>query len=126
MWKENQSRQRLAIMAYIWGKLYLQIVEGRGGRDFSTLVRNVGFLIRSVPFAAKKAEDHFNRAIEIAREIGAKGALGQAYLDLGLLHRAKGKKDAARECICLAIQFFEECEAEVFLKQAQKALESLG
>jgi class 3 adenylate cyclase/tetratricopeptide (TPR) repeat protein len=126
VWKENQSRQRLAITAYIWGKLYLQIAEGRGGGDFSTLVRNVGFLIRSVPFAAKKAEEHFNRAIEIAREIGAKGPLGRAYLDLGLLHRAKGKKDEARECIRLAIQVFEECEAEVFLKQAMEALQSLG
>jgi tetratricopeptide (TPR) repeat protein len=126
VWKENGSRQRFAIVAYIWGKLYLQIVEGRGGIDFSTLMRNVGFLIRSVPFAAKKAEDHFNRVIEIAGKIGAKGLLGQAYLDLGFLHRAKEKKDEARECIRLALQFFEQCQAEGYLKQAKEALESLG
>ncbi len=83
-------------------------------------------MIRSIPFAAKKAEDHFNRAIEIAREIGAKGTLGQAYLDLGLLHRAKGKKDKARECIRTAIEVFEQCEAEAYLKQAKEALQSLG
>jgi len=48
-----------------------------------------------------------------------------AYLDLGLLHKAKGEKDKAREYITTAIQLFEQCEAEVFLQQAKEALESL-
>jgi len=78
-----------------------------------------------VPSAGKKAEDHFNKAIEVAKEIGAKGTLGQAYLDLGLLHKAKGKTDQAREYITKAIQVLDQCETEVFLKQAKEALASL-
>jgi len=63
--------------------------------------------------------------IETAKEIGARGILGQAYLDLGLLHKAKGKKDKAKECISTAIGCFEQCEADVFLKQAKEAIASL-
>jgi hypothetical protein len=48
-----------------------------------------------------------------------------SYLDLGLLHKAKGEKNKAREHINTAIQFFEQCEAEVYLQKAKEALESL-
>ncbi len=39
---------------------------------------HIGFLVRNVPFAGKKAEDHFNKVIEISREIGAKSVLARA------------------------------------------------
>ncbi|GAI10282.1 unnamed protein product [marine sediment metagenome] len=76
--------------------MYFQLVEGEGPISLSTVAKNIGFLIKNVPFASKKAEAHFKKAIEVAKEIGAKGVLGQAYLDLGLLHRAKGRTDQAR------------------------------
>ncbi len=79
-----------------------------------------------VGFAATKAEEHFNQAIEIAREIGSKSRLAQAYLDLGRLHKATNKKEKATECISKAIEYFELCEADTFLKQARQVLESLG
>jgi tetratricopeptide (TPR) repeat protein len=83
-------------------------------------------LIKTVPFAARKAEGYFQTAIETAKEIGAKSVLGQAYLDLGRLHKAKGRLADARTCISQAVQSFEECEADVYLKQAREALASLG
>jgi tetratricopeptide (TPR) repeat protein len=83
-------------------------------------------LMKNVPFATQKAETHFNRAIEAAKEIGAKNLLGRAYLDLYLLHRSKRRKDQARKCVSEAIQIFEECEAETYVKQAKEALESLA
>ena len=49
-----------------------------------------------------------------------------AYLDLGLLHNAKGQKDQAGRYLSTAIEVFEECEAETRLKQAKEALASLG
>jgi hypothetical protein len=48
-----------------------------------------------------------------------------AYLDLGLLHRTKGRTGQARKCISEAIQIFEQTEAEGFLKQAKEALASV-
>jgi hypothetical protein len=61
----------------------------------------------------------------MAEEIGAKGILGMSYLDLSLLHKAKGEKDKAREYISVATQLFEECDAETYLAQAKEVLVSL-
>ncbi len=57
--------------------------------------------------------------------MGAKTIMGGACLDLGLLHKAKKRKDQANKCISEAVNLFEQCEADVYLKQANEALESL-
>ena len=62
----------------------------------------------------------------MADQTGAKGLLGQAYMGLGLLHKARKRNADARECISKAMMIFEECEAEVYLKHATEALASLG
>ena len=58
--------------------VYLQIVQGEGERSLSTIFKNISFLVKEAPFAAKKAEDHFSKAIEITKELGAKGLQGLA------------------------------------------------
>jgi tetratricopeptide (TPR) repeat protein len=124
---ECKSLYRYAVGNQLMGRVYSKIVQGEGGRkDFSFLIKNIVFLIKTVPFAHKKAEEHFTIAIKTAKEIGAKGVLAQASLDMGLLHKIKGRKEQARKYITDAIQLFEECEADVFLKQAKEALASLN
>jgi len=122
---KNERRCYAVLSEYVLGKVYLQIVEGAEPMSLSTIAKNFGFLIKNVPLADKKAELHFNKAIETAKEIGVKGFLGLSYLDLGLLHKAKKRKDQAKKCISEAVQLFEQCEADVYLKQANEALESL-
>ena len=90
------------------------------------IAKNIGFLIKNVTFAHKKAESHFNKAIEIFTKMGAKNFLAQAYLDLGLLHKAKKRTYKAKQCISEAIKIFEQCEAEIFLKQAKEIFASLA
>ena len=104
----------------------MQKVEGTERMSHTFLSKNIGIIIKNEPLTDKKAEAHFNIAKEVAKEIGAKGLLGQAKLDLGMLHKAKNRTDQARECIASAIQLFEECEAEVYLQRAMKAEASLG
>jgi len=123
---ENQRRCQYAILECALGQFYLQIVDKTAPVSLPMMAKNIGFIIRNVPSAGKKAEDHFNKAIEVAKEIGAKGILGQAYLDLGLLNKAKGKTDQARDHITKAIQVLEQCGSDVYLRQAKEALESLG
>jgi class 3 adenylate cyclase/tetratricopeptide (TPR) repeat protein len=123
---ENEYRYRYSVGEYMLGKVYLQMIQRAGAKSFSLIIKNIGFLVKNVPFASKKAEGHLNKAIEVAKEIGAKGILGQAYLDLGFLHMSKKKTDKARECISMAVQLFEKCQADVYLKQAKEALASLG
>ncbi len=122
---ENQIKSQYIMYEYILGKVYLQMVQGEGTKSASVLAKNIGFIVKNVPFASKKAENHLTAAIEVAEDIGAKGILGQVYLDLGLLYKAKKRKEQARKCFSEAIQVFEQCEAEVYLKQAKEALVSL-
>jgi tetratricopeptide (TPR) repeat protein len=121
----EDRKYHLALSEYILGKIYSQIVEGSSSISPMSIAKNISFIVKSVPFADKKADIHFNRAIEIAKEIGAKSVLGTAFLDWGLLHKAKKRKAQAQECISKAIEIFEQCEANLYLKQANEALESL-
>jgi tetratricopeptide (TPR) repeat protein len=124
--KENESKYLYSFYEILLGMVYLQIVQGEGERSLSTMFKNIGFLVKNVPFAGKKAEDHFTKAIEVAKEIGAKNLQGLASLNLGLLHKAKKRTEQARKCITEAIQLCEQCEAEAYLKQAKEALASTG
>jgi len=121
----NGRRFYYAQTEYLLGKVYMQIVQGEGESSLSTMIKNIGFIVKNVPFASRQAEKHINAAIEVAKEIGAKGILGGAYYDLGLLHKAKKRIDQARQCISEAIKVFEQCDAEIFLKQAKESLASL-
>jgi class 3 adenylate cyclase/tetratricopeptide (TPR) repeat protein len=123
--KENESKYFYSSCEILLGMVYLQIVQGEGERSLSTMFRNIGFLVKNVPFAGKKAEDHFNKAIEVAKEIGAKTFQGAACLNLGLLHKAKKRTEQARQCLTEAVELFELCEAETILKRAKEALASL-
>jgi tetratricopeptide (TPR) repeat protein len=121
----NQRRVHYAISEYVIGEVNSQIATGPKP-SLSIMAKNIGFLVKNAPFAAKKAENHFNKAIEIFKEIGMKGTLGQVYLSLGLLYKASKRTNQARQCILEAINFFRECEAEAYLKQANEALDSLA
>ena len=107
------------------GMIFLQMVIGAEPISASTIFKNIGFLVKNVPFAGKKAEGHFTKVINLAGEMKAKTILGGAYFNLGLLHKAKKRTDKARQCISEAIKIFEQCEAEIFVHQAREALESL-
>jgi tetratricopeptide (TPR) repeat protein len=122
----NERKSIYTISEYLLGKVYFQIVAGEEKISLLTMAKNIGFVVKNVPFAAKSAEDHFNKAIAVAEEIGARGVEGQALLDLGRLHKVKGRKEKARECFVQSIKIFEECAAEVFLKQANEALGSVA
>jgi tetratricopeptide (TPR) repeat protein len=120
----NKRRVMYALLEYILGEVYSQIATGPKP-SLSIIAKNIGFLVKNVPFATKRAEEHFNKAIEILKELGVKGYLGMAYLSLGLLYKATKRTDQARQSILEAIYLFKECEADVWLKQANEALDSL-
>ncbi len=108
------------------GEVYLKMVEGSGPKSFSILARNIPFLLSNLPFADGKAQKHLKEAIRVSEEVGTKVSRGQAYLDLGLLHRKKKRKEKARKCLTEAVRLLGECEADGFLEQAREVLASLG
>jgi len=106
--------------------VYYQIVAKTSPISFSTMAKNVGFILKNVPSAGKKAEEHFNKAIETGKEIGAMTLVGIALYELGLLHIAIKKSDKARICLTEAIEVLEQCGSEGGLKLAKEAMASLG
>ena len=109
----------------ILGTVYTQFITGPSP-GLATLVKNIGAIVTIAPFAYQRAEEHFNKAIEIFGEMGANGDLGQAFLGLGRLYKAKKKNEKARECLLNAVNLFQECDADMYLKQAKEALASLN
>jgi tetratricopeptide (TPR) repeat protein len=122
---ENHRKPLIATFEYSLGQVYLQIVTKTAPISFSIMAKNVGFLLKNVPSAGKKAEDHFKKAIEVAKEIGANTSLGAALLYLGLLYKARGRSDEAGECLTEAIEIFERCELETLVNRAKEALGAL-
>jgi tetratricopeptide (TPR) repeat protein len=120
----NQRNVWYAQSEYIIGKVKSQIATGPKPA-ISMMAKNLGFLLKNVPFAGKKADEHFKKAVDLLRQIGAKGLLGPVYLDYGLLHKDIKKTNQAKEDISEAINIFQGCEAEVYLKQANEILESM-
>ena len=82
-------------------------------------------ILEAILIARKKADRYFNDAIKLSQEIGAKGFLGQALLNFGLLHNAMKRSDSAKKYMQEAIEVFEQCEAEFYVIQAKEALASL-
>jgi len=123
---EKGNRYRYALFNYMIGKVYCRIYQRKGPKNLSSMLSNFGFMVKSALIANKKAGEYLNEAITMANEIGAKGLLGQATLELGALYKAKGRSAQARKYISEAIKIFQQCQAEIYLKQAKEALASWG
>jgi class 3 adenylate cyclase/tetratricopeptide (TPR) repeat protein len=122
---KNQRKTPLAVSEYVLGMIYSQIATGPKP-NLSIMAKNIGFLIKNVPSASKKAEEHYQKAIELSEEIGANGYRGISHLGLGQFYQAKKKTDQAGQYIGKAIEILEECQAEQYLKKAKQALASLS
>jgi class 3 adenylate cyclase/tetratricopeptide (TPR) repeat protein len=122
---EGQMVCEHCLSEYLLGIVYLQMVQKAEPISITKAAKNIGFLLKNIPVAAHKAEEHLSKAAETAKKIGAKSISGPALLDLGHLHKSKKRSEKAKECFSEAIQIFEECEMDGFLKQAKDALESL-
>lgn len=120
----NQRRVWYALSEYILGEVNSQIATGPKP-SLSIMAKNLGFLVKNVPFASKKAEEHFNKAIELLKEIGAKGFLGLVYLSLGMLYKASKRTEEAKQYFRESINIFQECNASIYLKQAEEVLASI-
>ena len=114
----------IALSEYVLGNLYFQMAYGEKPKNLS-VIRNIGFLAKNAPFASKKAEEFLNKAAESAKRFGAKGIQGWACLDLGNLYRIRKKNEQAKKYFTEAVHVFEKINAELYLKKAREALESL-
>ena len=124
-WLEHNAPWRYTFSELIFGELFSAMARRATPTSFASIVKNMGFLAKNLPFARQKAETHYKKAIASAQKVGAQAMEGQAHLGLGKLYSSTGNKDKARECFSSAIQLFKGCEAETFLKKAHEGLSAL-
>lgn len=98
----------------------------RGPARPGILLKNMGFLLKNLPRAAKKSEDFFKQAIAGLRETGTDFVLGLAYLDMAGLYQAKKRTQQAREAYAQALEIFERLEIEFYANRAREGLAALG
>ena len=122
---KNDNKYRYAFANYILGKVYLDIVQREQPTSFAFLTRNFGFLLKNIFYARKNARDHFLEAIEVSEQNGSMGVLGQSYFGLGLLYKAVGKIERAKENLTKAKNIFRKFEANVYLRQVEEVLISI-
>jgi class 3 adenylate cyclase/tetratricopeptide (TPR) repeat protein len=117
----------LYIIESALAEIYFRIAIRAQHLSFMGIIKNLGFIISKLPFSRRRAEAYLNKIIQVGQEVDSQGFLhGQALLNLGLLHRLKGKKASARECFEEALQIFQRCASETYLKRAQEALASVS
>lgn len=85
----------VAIAEVVLGEIYLQIARGEAKASAGTMLRNLGFVLTNVPFAAKKARKHLWRAIAIGRKYGMGFHLARCLFDIAEFEISRGKPAAA-------------------------------
>jgi class 3 adenylate cyclase/tetratricopeptide (TPR) repeat protein len=123
--KAHKRNGFLPTVEYITGNVYAQIALAAGPKDISFLMRNIGAIIKYVPKAGQRAEDHYRKAIRTASEIGNESLIASAYFDLGMLFRAKGKLDRAGEAFSKSIEYLEKLGDEAKVKGIRGLLASI-
>jgi class 3 adenylate cyclase/tetratricopeptide (TPR) repeat protein len=108
-----------SFIKHIQGTVYLRLLQRESSLNVWGLIRNLGFLMKTLPKAANKAEQHFKQSISIASRIGSTNLVGQASLDLGRLYHMKKKNQQSRELIERAITIFKNIGASVHLENAK-------
>jgi tetratricopeptide (TPR) repeat protein len=104
----------------ILGTIYLQLYLRSGKKSLVLLWHNLGVILRNLFSAGRKAEKHFLTAVELAQETGARGFLGQPYLQLGVLYKARGESEKAKEYFLKALATFRVCDMRVYAQRTEE------
>ncbi|MFQ5973486.1 MAG: hypothetical protein ACE5Q3_14245, partial [Alphaproteobacteria bacterium] len=107
------------------GEIYLQMALGKEKPPPGVLLKNLGFILRTAPFAARKARRHLTDALRIFRELDAPSAAAWALMDLGLLEIARKKGGEARTHLEEARDLARSVDAAGLSGRIDEALASL-
>ena len=74
------------------------------------------------PTGAEGAEDHYQCALTIASQLGARPLVAHCHLGLGKLYRRTGKRQEAKEHLTTATAMYREMDMWFYLEQAEAAM----
>ena len=124
-WDRAGSRLRFASCGYIYASINARLVRHVLSVKYGRPIHRLTLLLKGVSSAVGKVSRLFELVIAAADGMDAKGVLGKAYLEWGLLHHARGRMEKAEQCFRTALTYFEQCHAEGLSCEAQNALASL-
>ena len=107
------------------GAVYLELATSKERPPLSVILRNLGFLLRTIPFAATKARRHLEAAVAEFRRLDVPYFLAASLYNLGLLHEAKGKPGEAKACFEEARPIAEAVEMTTLVEQIDAAFADL-
>jgi class 3 adenylate cyclase/tetratricopeptide (TPR) repeat protein len=91
---ENGRFVSLYFLEFALAEIYFQMASQRPRLGFWTIIKNLGFILKEVPFARHKAETYLRRIIQVGQEIGATGFMqNHAAHNLELLRRLNKNKN---------------------------------
>jgi class 3 adenylate cyclase/tetratricopeptide (TPR) repeat protein len=115
-----------AFRHWILGRVYLQVAHGGRRPPLGVVLRNLGFLARTVPFARRLARRHLEAAVQEARRLPNPSALGDALFHLGSLHASAGRTGEARACFEEARAVAASIEASALAERIDAAAAALA
>lgn len=107
------------------GEIYLRMALGEARPPLPVLLKNLGFILRTAPFAAAKARRHLQDALEIYRQLDAPSQVAESLYSLGVLARARKRHDEARAQFDEAGRLARSVEASILADKIDAALGSL-
>ena len=113
------------IQEHILGKFYLQMAVAREPMKLSIIIKNIGFIIKNVPFAKKRAERHILESIRLAEKFGFKNILGQSYINLGLLYKSRNRQTEAKHSFIKAVENLDHIDAKRYHIYARTLLSEM-
>jgi tetratricopeptide (TPR) repeat protein len=79
-------------LEFTLAEIYFQMATRRRRLGFWSILKNLGFILKEVPFARRKADAYLTKFIQDGKEIGAGGFMqSHAAHHLELLHPVKGR-----------------------------------
>lgn len=103
------------------GEIYLQMVVGERP-PMAVMLRNFWFLARTLPVAARRAQNHLEAALEWGRAHDSPATIAANLTNLGLLHQSKKRTDRANACFAEAREIAEANEMPELVKKIDAAL----
>lgn len=96
---ELGNKTQPALGRLVLGEIYLQMALGEEKPPFSILIKNLGFILTNMPFAARRARKYLEQAASESRQSDAPGNLARALMDLALLNQMQKRRDEAEACL---------------------------
>jgi tetratricopeptide (TPR) repeat protein len=109
---------------FFLGEIYTMMALGKAKPPLRVVLKNLGFILKTVPFAEKKARHHLEKAIELSRRYDMPGHRAKSYHRLGLLSMAKKRFAEAIQHLENALEAAKASESEAISNAIQADLES--